>query len=96
MSRQSRVGFETLGINLAKLNCAVESWGLFAGEGVSFVVAGKGGLVEDGAVAADEAPVGRLDHLSSVILQGKADVEDLAGVLDVGVVTVSLHRHKQL
>lgn len=54
------------------------------------MVAGQSGLVEDGAVAADEAPVGRLDNLSSVILQWKADVEDLAGVVDIGVVTVGL------
>jgi hypothetical protein len=45
------------------------------------VVAGQRGLVEDGAVAADEAPVGGLDHLAGVVLDGQADVEDLASIL---------------
>ncbi len=41
------------------------------------MVADEGGLVEDGAVPADEAPVGGLNHGSEVVLKGKADVEHL-------------------
>ena len=73
-----------------ELNGAVEGGGLRAGKGVLLVVAGEGGLVEDGAVAADEAPLGGLDHRAGIILEGQADVEDLAVVGDIGIVAVLL------
>ena len=73
-----------------ELNGAVEGGGLRAGKGVLLVVAGEGGLVEDGAVAADKAPLGGLDHRAGIILNGEADVEDLAGVGDIGVVAILL------
>jgi len=34
-------------------------------------------LIKDGSVSADEAPVGGLDDLSGVVLDGQADVEHL-------------------
>ena len=79
-----------LSIDLSELDGAVEGGGVLAREGIGLVVAGEGGLVEDGSVAADEAPVGGLDHLTGVVLDGQADVEDLAVVLDIGVVAVGL------
>ena len=45
-------------------------------------------LVKDSAVAADEAPLGKLNHVALVVLHGQADVEDLTVVGDVGVVSV--------
>ena len=54
------------------------------------MVAGQGGLVEHGHVGAGKAPLGvRLD-VALVVLDGQADVEDLASVVHVGVVSVSL------
>ncbi len=49
------------------------------------MVAGQGGLVKDGLVATDEAPVGSLDNLTSVIFNGQADMEDF------GAAAVVLH-----
>jgi len=54
------------------------------------MVAGEGGLVKDGLVAADEAPVSSLNNGSSIVLNGQADVEDLAVVVNISVVTISL------
>jgi len=54
------------------------------------VVAGQSGLIEDGSVAADEAPVSGLDDCSGIVFNGQADVEDLAVVGNVGVVSVGL------
>ena len=54
------------------------------------MVAGEGGLVEDGLVAADEAPVSGLNDGTSIILDGQADVEDLAVVVNIGVVAIGL------
>ena len=78
------------GLDLSELDSAVKGGSLFAGESVGLMVAGQSGLVEDGSVAADETPVSGLDDLSGVILNGQADVEHLAVVGDVGVVTVGL------
>ena len=66
-----------VGVDPAELDCAVVGLCLVAGHRVLRVVADEGGLVEHGAVAADEAPVGGLDHGSEVVLKGKADVEHL-------------------
>ena len=54
------------------------------------MVAGQSGLIEDGSVTADEAPVGSLDDTSGIIFNGQADVEDLAVVVHVSVVAVGL------
>ena len=79
-----------LSLDLAELDSAVKGGGLFAGEGIGLVVAGQGSLIEDGSVSADEAPVGGFDNLTSIILNGQADVEDLAAVGNIGVVAVGL------
>ena len=63
--------------DLAVLDGVVEGLRLVAGDGVLLVVAGEGLLVEDGAVAADERPVGGLDDGAEIVLNGQADVEDL-------------------
>ncbi len=70
------------------LDSVVERLGLVAGDGVLFVVASQGLLVEDGGVAADEGPVGSFDDGAEVVLDGKADVEHLAVVGNVSVVAV--------
>jgi len=54
------------------------------------MITGEGGLVKDSSVAADKAPVSSLNYLSSIILQWQADVEHLAGILDISIVTVGL------
>ena len=74
-------------LNLSELDSAVERCSLLAGEGVGRVVAGEGLLVKDGAVAADEGPLGGLDDGAEVVLNRQADVEDLAVVVNIGVVT---------
>ena len=66
-----------VGVDPSELDCAVVGLCLVAGHRVLRVVADEGGLVEDGAVPADEAPVGGLNHGSEVVLKGKADVEHL-------------------
>ena len=43
------------------------------------MVAGEGGLVEDGLVSAEEGPVKGLGDAAEVILDGQADVEHLGG-----------------
>jgi len=79
-----------LGINLAKLNSTVKGGCFLTRESISLVIAGEGGLIKDGSVAADEAPVSSLHYLSSIILQWQADVEDLAGIVDISIVTIGL------
>lgn len=77
-----------VGVDLAELDLVVEGLGLSAGNGVDLVVASESALIEDGSVAADEGPLSGLDDGTEVILEGEADVEELAGVGDVGVVAV--------
>lgn len=86
-----------VGVDLAKLDLVVEGLGLGAGNGVDLVVASEGALIEDGSVAADKGPLSGLDDGTEVILEGKTDVEELASVGDIGVVTVftSLARERQ-
>ena len=79
-----------LGVNLSELDSTVQCSGLFTGESISLMVAGQSGLVKDGSISADEAPVSGLDNLTGVVLNGQADVEDLAAVGDIGVVSVGL------
>lgn len=67
----------------------VEVFCLRARESVGFVVAGQSGLVKDGLVSAHEREVSHFDELSKIILNGKADVEDFAIVVDVSIVTVA-------
>lgn len=52
------------------------------------MVTGKSLLVEDGLVSADERELGGLDDLAEVVLDWEADVENLAEVGDVSVVSV--------
>ena len=73
-----------------ELNGVVEGRSIGTGKGVLLVVASKSGLVEDGAVATDEAPLGGLDHRTGIVLNGEADVKDLASVGDIGVVAILL------
>ena len=73
-----------------ELNGVVEGRSIGARDGILLVVADKSGLVEDGAIAADEAPLGGLDHSTGIVLNGEADVEHLASVGDIGVVAVLL------
>ena len=77
-------------LDLAELHGAIQGRRLGAGKGVVLVVAGEGLLVKDGPVAADKAPLGVLDDLALVVLDGQADVEDLAVVVHVAVVAVAL------
>ena len=42
-----------------------------------FVIACQGGLVEDGGVAADEAPLVVLNHVAGVILDRTANMKHL-------------------
>ena len=79
-----------LRVDLSELDGAIEGRGVLAGESIGLVVAGQGGLIEDGSIAADEAPVSGFDNLTGVVLNRQADVEDLAVVLNVSVVAVSL------
>jgi len=64
-------------VDLAELDGAVIAGSLLAGQSVGGVVAGQGGLVEDGGVAADEGPVGGVDASAEVVQDGQADVEHL-------------------
>jgi len=80
----------TLGINFAKFNSTIKSGCFITGESISLMITGEGGLVKDSSVAADKAPVSSLNYLSSIILQWQADVEHLAGILDISIVTVGL------
>ena len=77
-------------LDLAKFDGAVEGGGFRAGEGVRGVVAGQGLLVKDGAVAAHKGPLSVLDDLAKLVLDGQADVEDLAVVVNVGIVAIGL------
>ena len=54
------------------------------------MIAGEGGLVKDGLVATDEAPVSGLNDSTSIILNGQTDVEDLAVVVNISVVAIGL------
>ena len=56
---------------------AIEAGRLLTREGVIGEVADEGLLVEDGSVAAEEAPLGGAGHDALVVLDGQADVEDL-------------------
>ena len=56
---------------------AIEAGRLLAREGVVGEVADESLLVEDGPVAAEEAPLGGAGHDAVVVLDGQADVEDL-------------------
>ena len=70
-------------------NRAIEAGGLFTREGVVREVADKGLLVEDRSVAAEEAPLGRLDHSALIVLDRKADVENL----NILVSNISLNQY---
>ena len=78
-----------LAVNLSKFNSSIESWCIRAREGISFMVASEGGLVKDGLVAADEAPMSSLNDCTGIILNGQADVEDLAVVVHISIVAIS-------
>ena len=75
-------------VDLSEGHLVVVGLGLVAGQRVQRVVAHQRDLVEHGPVAADEAPVGRLDDGAEVVLDGQADVEHLAVVVHVGEVAV--------
>ena len=75
-------------VHLSELDGAVQRLGVGAGDGVGLVVAGEGLLVEDGGVAAGERPLRVVHDRAHVVLDRKADVEDLAVVGDVRVVAV--------
>ena len=51
------------------VDVAPDGGGLGAVEGVLLVVAGERLLVKDGAVAADEGPLHRLDHVAGIVLK---------------------------
>jgi len=78
-------------LNFAEFDGSVERRRFFAWECVFRVVACQRALVEDGLVAANEAPLLVLDDGDLVLAEdGHADVEDLAVVGRVGVVVVVL------
>lgn len=77
-------------INLAKLNSPIEAGRLVARERIFRIVAGERALVKDGGVSADEAPLSCLDDGPGLILDGQADVKDLAVVGHIGIVAVGL------
>jgi hypothetical protein len=79
-----------LGLNFAKLNSTIERGSIRTREGIGLMVAGESGLIKDGLVAADETPVSSLNDSASIVLNGQADVEDLAVVVDISVIAVSL------
>ena len=66
-----------IGVDLAKLHSAVKLWGFGAGKGVHGMVAGQGGLVKDGGVAADETPLVVFNNFAGIILNWLTNVEDL-------------------
>ena len=63
--------------HLSVANGAIEAGGLLTRESIVREVANKSLLVEDGAVATEEAPLGGAGHHPVVVLDGQADVEDL-------------------
>lgn len=62
---------------------------LLAGKGLMWVGAGEGLLVEHGLIGAREGEVRRLQDGSGVVGDGQTDVEELAVIVDVGIVAVS-------
>merc|ERR1711863_11710 len=76
--------------HLSVANRAIEAGGLFTRESIVREVANKSLLVEDGAVATEEAPLGGAGHHPVVVLDGQADVEDLATAGNISVVAVVL------
>ena len=54
------------------------------------MVAGQSGLIKDGLVSADETPVSSLNDGTSIIFNWQANVEDLAVVVNISIVTISL------
>ena len=63
--------------HLSVANGAIETGGLLTRESIVREVANKSLLVEDGAVATEEAPLGGAGHHPVVVLDGQADMEDL-------------------
>ena len=70
------------------INDIIITLGLVTGVSVLWVCARQRVLAEDGLVSAEERVLIRLGDFSGVILNWQADVEDLAVVGYVGVVTV--------
>ena len=66
--------------HLPELHGPVQAGAVLAGEGVLGVVAGEGGLVEHGALAAHEAVLVHPVQLAVVVVHGVADVEHLPKV----------------
>ena len=66
--------------DFSELDSSVKTGRLLAGEGVLRVVAGQRLLVEHGLVAAEETPLGRLHHLTFVVLDREANMENLGYV----------------
>lgn len=66
----------------------VEAPGLSAGVGILSVGAGEAVLTEHGLVAAHEGEVGRLHQGADVVSDGETDMEQLAVVVHVSVVSV--------
>ena len=64
-------------IHQSKLHSVVERLCLLARECVQLVVAAEGLLVKERPVRAEEGPLVGVDHLAQVVLDGKANVEEL-------------------
>ena len=84
--------------HLSVANGAIEAGGLFTRESIVREVANKSLLVEDGAVATEEAPLGGAGHHPVVVLDGQADVEDLRGapllIFQFFAIFISGFKHK--
>ena len=54
------------------------------------MVASQSSLIKDSLVSTDETPVSSLKNGTSIIFNWQADVEDLAVVVNIGIVAIGL------
>ena len=69
--------------NLAKLDVAIQTWGLFTGKCILRVVASQSFLIKNCGIPAEETPFGGLNHISIIVLDWKTNMKHLNKIRNI-------------